>query len=51
MITNNNIVTSLPSKQFTLADVSLTSVQRQFNAELTLDWRQTDICQRRLFTG
>ena len=29
----------------------LTSVQRQFNVELTLDWRKTDICQRRLFTG
>ena len=40
-----------PSKQSTLADVSLTSVQRQFNVELTLDWRQTGICQRRLFTG
>ena len=26
-----------PSKQSTLADVSLTSVQRQFNVELTLD--------------
>ena len=40
-----------PSKQSTSADVSLTSVQRQFNVELTLDWRKTDICQRRLFTG
>ena len=40
-----------PSKQSTLADVSLTSVQRQFNVELTLDWRKTDICQRKLFTG
>ena len=27
----------LPSKQSTSADVSLTSVQRQFNVELTLD--------------
>ena len=26
-----------PSKQSTLADVSLTSVQRQFNVEVTLD--------------
>ena len=41
----------IPSKQSTSADVSLTSVQRQFNVELTLDWRKTDICQRRLFTG
>ena len=40
-----------PSKQSTSADVSLTSVQRQFNVEVTLDWRKTDICQRRLFTG
>ena len=40
-----------PSKQSTSADVSLTSVQRQFNAALTLDWRKTDIRQRRLFTG
>ena len=40
-----------PSKQSTSADVSLTSVQRQFNVELTLDWRKTDICQRRLFNG
>ena len=40
-----------PSKQSTLADVSLTSVQRQFNVELTLDWRQPDICRRRLFSG
>ena len=43
--------TPLPSKQSRLADVSLTSVQRQFNVALTLDWRGTDICRPRLFTG
>ena len=48
---SSQIQALLPSKQSTLADVSLTSVQRQFNVELTLDWRQTDICRRRLFTG
>ena len=31
----------LPSKQSTLADVSLTSVQRQFNVKLTL--RQSNV--------
>ena len=30
-------LTKVPSKQSTSADVSLTSVQRQFNVELTLD--------------
>ena len=30
-------VTVTPSKQSRLADVSLTSVQRQFNVEMTLD--------------
>ena len=35
--TDTKIMIEFPRKQSTLADVSLTSVQRQFNVELTLD--------------
>ena len=37
LINDQDKFSKLPSKQSTSADVSLTSVQRQFNVELTLD--------------
>ena len=38
-----------PSKQSRSADVSPTAVQHQYNVELALDWRWTDISRPRLF--